>query len=95
MGLILITYLYKKKKFHGQMFLTYMTWYGFGRMLIEGLRTDSLYIGSVRVSQLVGLITFIVGVVLLIWNFRKIKMQASSAEDADKPDEEKEVKNDG
>ena len=95
-GLILITYLYKKKKFHGQMFLTYMTWYGFGRMLIEGLRTDSLYIGSIRVSQMVGLVTFVVGMILLIWNFRKAKMRASLADDANTPDEEdREVKKDG
>ena len=95
-GLILITYLYKKKKFHGQMFLTYMTWYGFGRMLIEGLRTDSLYIGSIRVSQMVGLVTFVVGMILLVWNFRKAKMRASLADDASTPDEEdREVKIDG
>jgi phosphatidylglycerol:prolipoprotein diacylglycerol transferase len=72
-GLILITYLYNKKKFHGQMFLSYMTWYGFGRMLIEGLRADSLYIGTIRVSQMVGLLTFLLGAVLLIYNFRKVK----------------------
>ena len=72
-GLILITYLYKKKKFHGQMFLTYMTWYGFGRMLIEGLRADSLYVGSIRISQLVGLITFVVGAILLMYNLRKTR----------------------
>ena len=72
-GLILITWLYKKKKFHGQMFLTYMTWYGFGRMLIEGLRADSLYVGSIRISQLVGLVTFVVGAALLIYNLRKTR----------------------
>jgi phosphatidylglycerol:prolipoprotein diacylglycerol transferase len=72
-GLILITYLYNKKKFHGQMFLSYMTWYGFGRMLIEGLRAYSLYIGTIRVSQMVGLLTFLLGAVLLIYNFRKVK----------------------
>lgn len=72
-GLILITYLYKKKKFRGQMFLTYMTWYGFGRMLIEGLRADSLYVGSIRISQLVGLVTFVVGAILLMYNLRKTR----------------------
>jgi phosphatidylglycerol:prolipoprotein diacylglycerol transferase len=55
------------------MFLSYMTWYGFGRMLIEGLRADSLYIGTIRVSQMVGLLTFLLGAVLLIYNFRKVK----------------------
>lgn len=89
-GLILITYLYKKKKFHGQMFLTYMTWYGFGRTLIEGLRADSLYIGTIRVSQMVGLLTFILGAVLLIYNFRKVNKQQNNG-----AAEKNEVENDG
>lgn len=89
-GLILITYLYNKKKFHGQMFLSYMTWYGFGRMLIEGLRADSLYIGTIRVSQMVGLLTFLLGAVLLIYNFRKAN-KSQKSETTDK----NEVENDG
>ena len=94
LGLILITYFYKKKKFHGQMFLSYMTWYGFGRMLIEGLRADSLYVGSIRISQLVGFVTFVVGAVLIIVNLRRVKRNVP----ADKPEEEEntcEVENDG
>ena len=94
LGLILITYFYKKKKFHGQMFLTYMTWYGFGRMLIEGLRADSLYVGSIRISQLVGFVTFVVGAVLIIVNLRRVKRSVP----ADKLEEEEktsEVENDG
>ena len=91
-GLILITYFYKKKKFHGQMFLSYMTWYGFGRMLIEGLRADSLYVGSIRISQLVGFVTFVIGFVLMVYNLRKIKKKALS----EKTDEEvSEVENNG
>ena len=67
LGFILINAFYKKKKFDGQILLMYITWYGFGRMFIEGLRTDSLYIfGTIRISQLVGFLCFIVGTVLLI-----------------------------
>ena len=94
LGLILITYFYRKKKFHGQMFLSYMTWYGFGRMLIEGLRADSLYVGSIRISQLVGFVTFVVGAVLIIVNLRRVKRNVP----ADKLEEEEktsEVENDG
>ncbi len=50
------------RKFAGANALFYFAWYGFGRMFIEGLRTDSLYIpGSetLRVSQLIGLLTFV------------------------------------
>jgi phosphatidylglycerol---prolipoprotein diacylglyceryl transferase len=42
----------KKKKFDGEVFLYYMVLYGVGRALIEGLRTDSLMLGSIRISQL-------------------------------------------
>ncbi|MBQ7715509.1 MAG: prolipoprotein diacylglyceryl transferase [Clostridia bacterium] len=76
-GFILIVIFYKKKKFHGQVFLFYMAWYGFGRMFIEGLRTDSLYLRlfglDVRISQVVGFVTFVLGAVLMIVNFVKVK----------------------
>ncbi len=67
-GFFLIWYLYNRKKYNGQMFLTYLAWYGFGRMLIEGLRTDSLWLipDVIRVSQLVGAICFVVCTALLI-----------------------------
>ena len=64
-GFILINALYKKKKFDGQIVLMYLTWYGFGRMLIEGLRTDSLYVGIFRISQVVGFFCFILGAIAL------------------------------
>jgi phosphatidylglycerol:prolipoprotein diacylglycerol transferase len=55
-GFILIAVFYKKKKFHGQVFLFYCIWYGLGRAWIEGLRTDSLMLGPYRVSQLLSII---------------------------------------
>ena len=58
--------MYKKKKFDSQIFLFYLAWYGFGRMFIEGLRTDSLYWGTIRISQLIGFLTFVAGTILLI-----------------------------
>ena len=73
LGFILINIFYKRKRFDGQIALMYFTWYGFGRMFIEGLRTDSLYIlqgvvsdAGLRISQCVGLICFVVGLTLLI-----------------------------
>ena len=65
-GFLIINAFYKKKKFDGQIILMYLTWYGLGRAFIEGLRTDSLYVGPFRISQLVGIFCFIVGTVLLI-----------------------------
>ena len=54
-GFIALHFLTKKRKFDGQIFLSYLAWYGLGRVWIEGLRTDSLYLFStgIRVSQLV------------------------------------------
>ena len=68
-GFIIINLFYKKKKFNGQISCMYLAWYGFGRMFIEGLRTDSLYIPgtAIRISQLVGLLCFIVFGALLVW----------------------------
>ena len=65
-GFIIISFLYRKKKFNGQIALMYFAWYGFGRMFIEGLRTDSLYVGPFRISQVVGGICFVAGVALII-----------------------------
>lgn len=80
-GFLIINALYKKKKFDGQILLMYLTWYGFGRMLIEGLRTDSLYIGVFRISQVVGFVCFTVGAVLLIVNLIKARRARLTAED--------------
>ena len=66
-GFLIINALYKKKKFDGQVFLMYITWYGFGRMFIEGLRTDSLMVGTFRISQVVAFLCFIVGLALLVY----------------------------
>ena len=67
LGFVLINVLYKKKTFDGQILLMYISWYGFGRMFIEMLRTDSLYVGNtgIRISSLIGFLCFAVGVTLL------------------------------
>jgi phosphatidylglycerol:prolipoprotein diacylglycerol transferase len=65
-GFLLINLFYKKKKYDGQILFMYITWYGFGRMLIEGLRTDSLYVGDFRISQVVGFLCFFFGAAILV-----------------------------
>ena len=67
-GFIVLNLFYKHKKFDGQIALMYFTWYGFGRMFIEGFRTDSLYIPNttLRISQCLGFVCFVVGLLLLI-----------------------------
>ena len=54
LGLLVYCLVMKKRKVDGEMFVFYIGWNGFGRIWIEGLRTDSLMIGSFRVSQLLG-----------------------------------------
>ena len=49
---MLLHFLYPKRAYDGQIALGYAAWYGLGRAMIEGLRVDSLYWGSFRVSQL-------------------------------------------
>lgn len=56
----------KNRKFSGQITLLYFIGYAFIRFFIEGLRTDSLMIGNIRVSQLFSLIIFIICTVVYI-----------------------------
>ncbi len=65
-GFLILHLLRKKTKRRGSLFLLYLIWYGTGRFFIEGLRTDSLMWGSVRVSQALSLILVVVGAVLFI-----------------------------
>ena len=57
-------YLSKKQKFDGELISFYMIGYGIARFFIEGMRTDSLYIGAFRVSQLVSLGIIIFGIAI-------------------------------
>ena len=66
LGFVLLHIISKKfYKFKGQLFAMYMIWYGAGRFWIESLRTDSLYLGTMRVSQLVAVLSVIGGIILL------------------------------
>lgn len=69
-GLLVLLYINKNKKFNGQTFYSYLVWYGIGRFFIEGLRTDSLYLGAFRVSQLLALVTAVIGIVLIVINIK-------------------------
>ena len=62
-----------KRRYGGQCILLYFLWYGLGRSWIEGLRTDSLYLGStgIRVSQLLSVILVFISATILILNRRK------------------------
>ncbi len=69
---VLLVYLYWKflhKKYDGELFLMIFGWYGLGRMFIEGLRTDSLYIPGteLRISQVLAAVIFVVCATLITY----------------------------
>ena len=82
-----------KRKYNGQLFLVYLFGYGVGRALIEGLRTDSLYIGhtNIRVSQLLSVILVIVAGTLLIVNAVRVKKGTLTLTPAYRKKDEEEV----
>ena len=91
-GFVLLHCLSKKRQYDGQIALGYVAWYGLGRAFIEGLRTDSLYIGPFRVSQLLAALSCLAATtVLVILAFRKhdkqklfvnVRMAADAAAEA-------------
>ena len=70
-GFLLLHHLSKKRQYDGQIALGYVAWYGLGRAFIEGLRTDSLYWGPFRVSQLLAAISCAAAVAVLLWQMFK------------------------
>lgn len=69
LGVLIILFIRRKDKtlLRGEITASYMIWYGIGRFFIEGMRTDSLYIGSLRVSQLVSLLIVFSGLAWVIY----------------------------
>lgn len=71
--LIVVLLLFKRRRFDGQVFLTYVSLYGLGRFFVEGLRTDSLYLGGIRISQAVAAITFFAAAFAVVYCIVKKK----------------------
>jgi len=101
-GFGILHFLSKRRKYDGQIALGYVVWYGLGRAFIEGLRTDSLYWGPFRVSQLLAAVSCLAAaVVLLILSGRVHKPenllvnQIAAAEAAKKAEEEEKSAEEG
>ena len=75
LGFILLWIYRKKAKQPGDVFWRYLLWYGAGRAVIEGLRTDSLMLGPVRVSQALAAALFLLSLAVILR--RKAKQKAS------------------
>ena len=76
LGFLILNYVvHKHRKFKGEIFMLYGVWYGLERAVVEGLRTDSLYIGdtTLRVSQLLSMVIVVVFAIALIVCFVKLK----------------------
>lgn len=84
-GFVLLHFWSKRRQYNGQIALGYVAWYGLGRTFIEGLRTDSLYWGAFRVSQLLAAISCFIAVLALIvlafvnWNKEKLFVKTVAA----------------
>lgn len=68
-GAVLLAVLIRHKKQDGQIFWLYFIWYGIGRFVIEGLRTDSLMFYHLRISQIVAVLSVILGIIMSIYLF--------------------------
>ena len=74
LGFVLLAIFAKKiRRYDGQIFLIYICWYGTERAVVEGLRTDSLVIGNVRISQLLAICCVVVSIILQIVIGTKVK----------------------
>ncbi len=87
LGILVIHFLLSRiQTFDGELFLYYVIWYGTGRGFIEGLRTDSLYIGPLRVSQLLGFASALFCLILLIYFKVKISKKTDYVRWKDTPE---------
>ncbi len=92
-GILVLLYGRKFQRFAGEEFCGYLVWYGLGRAWIEGLRADSLYIGNLRVSQILAVVTVLVGVGIIIYgrkygNKKGISMTEETVTPEDLPEAE-------
>ncbi|MGG7060696.1 prolipoprotein diacylglyceryl transferase family protein, partial [Clostridium tertium] len=63
-GIFIFLWLFRKKKqYEGQLIVFYITLYSLGRFFIEGLRTDSLMIGPLRMAQVISLVGVVGGII--------------------------------
>lgn len=104
LGFFILNYMvHKHRHFKGEIFMLYGIWYGLERAVVEGLRTDSLYIGdtTLRVSQLLSIAIVAVFAVAFVVCFVKYKkgtlwsaLQLDKVTDENiKNDEKTEVRN--
>ena len=78
-GFFVLNRLSKKRAFSGQIALYYCVWYGFGRAVIELLRTDSLMLGPIKVSCLLSVLLCLGAAAVLIVLARRQRERAADS----------------
>ena len=74
LGFIVLILIRKNKKIKiGTLTAVYLMWYSLGRFFIESLRTDSLMLGGFKVAQIISIILFLIGIIILLINSQKNK----------------------
>ncbi|WP_432749619.1 prolipoprotein diacylglyceryl transferase [Pediococcus pentosaceus] len=72
--IVLMSLRHKKHLFkQGEVFLSYVIWYAFGRFFVEGMRTDSLMLLGIRVSQWLSVILFIGAIGILVFRCKSMR----------------------
>lgn len=71
--IILVYLINKKHKFDGQILATYLIGYGLIRTFVESFRTDSLMLGSFKISQLVAIVCILIGATIYVLHFKNVK----------------------
>ncbi len=77
-GILVLLFYRRFHRFEGEEFCGYLVWYGLGRSWIEGLRADSLYIGGLRVSQMLAVLTVLVGLGIIIYQRKKKRKETTT-----------------
>ena len=75
--LFIMFYMRKKKTYEGEVIVSYITLYSIGRFFIEGLRTDSLMFGLIRMAQFISLVGVVGGLILHFYLKNRAKKKAA------------------
>lgn len=78
---VILMIILRKSKRNGIVFFTYIGLYSMGRLVIEGMRTDSLMLGNIRIAQLVSLSGVVIWIIFMLLNYYKGKLKGSSTKE--------------
>ncbi|OCA88191.1 prolipoprotein diacylglyceryl transferase [Bacillus sp. FJAT-27225] len=81
LGFALLLWLRRVNLRRGESFLAYVIWYSVGRFFIEGLRTDSLMLGPLRIAQVISLVLIVAAVALIVYRRKKGLAEARYLDD--------------